>query len=108
MKFFDKDNIVRNVGYRYETKEYRKNMEELAEHVIDLGEEWAQNFTGYPEKMTRRELRKSLRKYIKENLDIQDDSKSYFIPSFVWAFLAQQLITWLVKILIEKYLQRIR
>ena len=108
MKFFDKDNIVRNVGYRYEKKEYRKNMQELAEEVIDLAEEWAQNFTGYPEKMTRRELRKSLRKHIKENLDIHDDSKSYFIPSFIWAFLAQQLITWLVKILIEKYLQRIR
>lgn len=108
MNFFDKDNIVRNVGYRYETKDYRKNMEGLAAHVVELGEEWAQNFTGYPEKMTRRELRKSLRKYIRENLDIEDDTKSYFIPSFVWAFLAQQLISWLVKILIEKYLQRIR
>tara|TARA_Y100001963_G_scaffold148211_1_gene225711 strand:- start:542 stop:868 length:327 start_codon:yes stop_codon:yes gene_type:complete len=108
MNFFDRENIVRNVGYRYENKDYRKNMEGLAEHVIELAEEWAQNFTGYPEKMTRRELRKSLRKHIRENLNIEDDTKSYFIPSFVWAFLAQQLISWLIKILIEKYLQRMR
>jgi|TARA_R110000823_G_scaffold226188_3_gene353919 hypothetical protein len=108
MKFFDKENIIRNVGYRYETKGNKKNMEGLAAEVVDLAEDWAQNYTDYPEKKTRRELRRELRKHIKDNLDLEDHTKSYFIPSFVWIFLAQQLISWLIKILIEKYLQRLR
>ena len=108
MKFFDKDNIVRNVGYRFEGKQDRESYQSLAAEVVDVAEEWAQNFDGYPEKMTRRELRRSLRRYIIERVDLEDDTKPYFIPSFVWVFLAQQLIAWLVKILIEKYLQHIR
>lgn len=111
MKFFDKENILKNTEYRFEQKfeGFEKDKTQgLAAEVIDLAEQWAQNYTGYPEKKTKRELRRELKKHIKDNIDLKDKDKSYFLPTFIWVFLAQQLINWLVKILIEKYLMRLR
>ncbi len=111
MNFFDKENIVKNVGYRFEEKLGvfgQDKLSGLAEEIVDIAEEWAQNYTDYPEKKTKRELRRDLKAYIKERLDFKDENKSYFIPTFVWVFIAQQVISWLVKILIEKYLMRLR
>ena len=108
MRFFDQENILKNTEYRFENKGFTKEMQSLADEVIDIAEEWAQNYTGYPEKKTKRELRRELKAYIKERIDLKDEKKSYFVPTFIWVFLAQQLVSWLVKILIEKYLMRLR
>jgi len=108
MRFFDKENILKNTEYRFESKMFTSATQSLAAEVIDLAEEWAQNYTGYPEKKTKKELRRELKKYIKDNINLKDKNKAYFLPTFVWVFLAQQLISWLVKILIEKYLMHLK
>ena len=108
MRFFDKENILKNTEYRFESKGRTKEIKLLADEVIDLAEEWAANYTGYPEKKTKRELRRELKSYIKDRVNLRDKDKSYFVPTFVWVFIAQQVISWLVKILIEKYLMRLR
>ena len=108
MKFFDKDNILKNTEYKFEAKGNTKEIVMLADEVIDIAEEWAANYTGYPEKKTKRELRRELKSYIKERINLRDKDKAYFIPTFVWVFIAQQVINWLVKILIEKYMMNIR
>jgi|TARA_R100000664_G_C2672684_1_gene84035 hypothetical protein len=108
MRFFDKENILKNTEYRFESRGNTKEIVLLADEVIDLAEEWANNYTGYPEKKTKKELRRELKSYIKERIDLRDEDRAYFIPTFVWVFLAQQVISWLVKILIEKYMMNIR
>ena len=108
MKFFDKDNILKNTEYKFESKGNTKEIVMLADEVIDIAEEWAANYTGYPEKKTKKQLRRELKAYIKERINLRDKDKAYFLPTFVWVFIAQQVINWLVKILIEKYLMNIR
>ena len=108
MRFFDKENILKNTEYRFESRGNTKEIVLLADEVIDLAEEWANNYTGYPEKKTKKELRRELKSYIRERINLRDKDKAYFIPTFVWVFLAQQVISWLVKILIEKYMMRLK
>lgn len=108
MQFFDKENILKNVGYRFEGKQESPQAQSLAAEVIDIAEEWAQNYTGYPEKKSKKELRRELKRHVKEKIDLHDYKKSYWLPNIVWVFLAQQLINWLVKILIEKYMMHLK
>ena len=108
MKYFDKENIVNNTGYYFEYKNKDKQIRLLAEEVVDLAEDWANSYTGYPEKKTKKELRRELKAYIKERINLRDKDKAYFLPTFMWVFIAQQVVNWLVKILIEKYLMRLK
>ena len=82
---------------------------DFAGHVGYFAQKWMDEapWESDPELDTPRELRISLRRYIKRNIDLQDHRRSYFVPSFVWVFLAQQLIGWIVRLIIEHYFAQI-
>lgn len=52
---------------------------------------------------TQRECRVHLKRYISREMKSSQTEKSYFLPHIVWSFIAQQVITWIVKLLIEWY-----
>ncbi len=52
---------------------------------------------------TQRECRIELKRFIMNNISLQDSKRSWFIPNFVWVWIAQQVITYIVKMLIEHY-----
>ena len=78
---------------------------DLADHVLYFAQKWfdEEPWKADPDMDTPRELRIGLMRYIKNNIDLRDDRRSYFVPSFIWIFLAQQVIGWIVKWLIENY-----
>jgi hypothetical protein len=74
----------------------------LAKECLKYGEEWL-SLQKDTESKTRRELRKDLKTHIVSQVDLQDQSKAYYIPSFIWMFIAGQVISWVVRYLIRKY-----
>ena len=73
----------------------------LLRECMNYAEEWyseEQNYTGKSSK----EQAKDLRAYIMDRIDLRDSKRSYFIPSFIWIFLASQLIQWFIKWIIER------
>ena len=82
---------------------------DLADHTLYFAQKWfdEQPWLSNPELDTPRELRISLMRYIKRNIDLRDHRRSYFVPSFVWVFIAQQVIGWVVKWLIDNYFDEI-
>ena len=82
---------------------------DLADDVFMYSQQW---FDSAPwrddsELDTKRELRIALRRYIKKNIDLGDHKKSYFLPTFIWVYIAQQVIGWIVKQIIEHYFSQI-
>ena len=41
--------------------------------------------------------------YVLGRVDLNDRKKSFFVPTFVWAWIAQQVIGYLVKIIVNYY-----
>ena len=82
---------------------------DLAGHVGYYAQKWMDEapWLADPELDTPRELRISLRRYIKNNIDLTDHKRSYFLPTFVWVYIAQQVIGWIVKKIIEHYFSQI-
>jgi len=89
---------------------YHDQSVDLADDVFNIAQEW---FNSEPwnddlELDTRREMRINLTRYIKDRIDFTDHTKSYFLPTFVWVYIAQQVIGWIVKQIIEHYWGDIR
>tara|TARA_R110000824_G_scaffold397870_1_gene601146 strand:+ start:273 stop:638 length:366 start_codon:yes stop_codon:yes gene_type:complete len=78
---------------------------DLSDDVFSVAQRWfdEEPWKSDPELDTKRELRISLRRYIKSNIDLSDHKKSYFLPTFIWVYIAQQVIGWIVKKIIEHY-----
>jgi hypothetical protein len=52
---------------------------------------------------TQRECRIELKRYILSRMSLTDHDRSWFVPSFVWIFVARMVITYIVKLIIEHY-----
>jgi len=39
-------------------------------------------------------------------VNLRDKDRSYFVPTFVWMWLAEMVISYIVKIIIEKYFEK--
>tara|TARA_R110001592_G_C12821349_1_gene718992 strand:- start:74 stop:397 length:324 start_codon:yes stop_codon:yes gene_type:complete len=107
MRFFNKEQILENVTDHFASRGYEDETYALADECIDLAEEWANNYDGDPSTKNKRQLRLELRKYIKSKIDLEDYKKAYFLPTFIWVWLAQQIIGWIVKFIIDQYTEQI-
>lgn len=74
----------------------------LARDCIKLSEGWLEQ-TKNTGRLTKRELRKDLKAHIMESVDLQDYKKAYFVPSFIWIFIAGQIISFIVRWIIDNY-----
>jgi hypothetical protein len=52
---------------------------------------------------TQRQARRAMANYIKSQMDLKDRNRSYFVPAFVWQWLAGKVIAYVVKLIIEHY-----
>ena len=41
--------------------------------------------------------------YTLDNINLRDKNKSYFVPTFIWVWLAQKLIWYIIAMIIESY-----
>lgn len=73
----------------------------LAKECLLYGEEWL-SLQKDTQTKSRRELRKDLKTYIVSKLDLKDPNKAYFVPSFIWMWLAGQVISWIVRYIIRR------
>mgnify|MGYP003142107140 CR=1 FL=1 len=93
-----------------ERRAYHDQSVDFADDVLEMCQEWMDEepWNDDLELDTRREMRINLTRYIKKKVDFTDHTKSYFLPTFVWVYLAQAVIGWIVKQIIEYYWTDIR
>ena len=76
-----------------------------SEEVYDLAQEWfdKEEWKTNIELGTARACRIELKRYIKDRIKVDEEDKAWFIPSFVWIWVAQQVIVLIVRLIIEYY-----
>tara|TARA_R100001163_G_C4938918_1_gene111658 strand:+ start:205 stop:597 length:393 start_codon:yes stop_codon:yes gene_type:complete len=102
--------ILSQYGQRSKGK-YETGIKELSNEVIDVAQEWCDlsgNTTEQiiKDKRSTRDLRIELKTYVKLRVNLRDKDRSYFVPTFVWMWLAEMVISYIAKIIIEKYFNR--
>ena len=101
----NKEQILEEVEKKYDDSAHDEQIYSLADEAIDLAQQWIdENEDKIPE-MTHMKLRLAIRKHVRSNMNFTDTEKSYFVPSFVWAWLAQQVIMWIVRYIINNYIE---
>jgi hypothetical protein len=86
---------------------FQDNIVDIAREALDIAQGW---FDDEPWRSnpvehydTQRECRVELKRYISKHDLVGNPNKSYFLPHIVWSFIAQQVISWIVKLIIEHY-----
>ena len=97
---FNKTEAKREASDRFVLFPYGQKVHSLIDVCIDLSDEWAAGQT----ETSPRAQRKALRSYLMERIDLKDPTKSCFVPSFVWTFLAKMIISWIIKWIINNYI----
>ena len=98
----EKKSIYEAVEGRYSDPTYANEASILTREVIKISEEWLAQSKITP-KTTRREARKDLKIYVMSQINLNDYKKSYFLPSFIWVFIATQIISYIIKMIIERH-----
>tara|TARA_R100000278_G_scaffold113697_1_gene91937 strand:+ start:280 stop:600 length:321 start_codon:yes stop_codon:yes gene_type:complete len=98
----DKRKIYEEVERRWQDPTYSDQASILTREVMKISEEWMKQAKGI-NRMTVREARRELRLYIDERIDLQDMKRSYFLPTFIWVWVAGQIITFIIKWIIENH-----
>tara|TARA_R100000008_G_C3566175_1_gene159263 strand:+ start:442 stop:774 length:333 start_codon:yes stop_codon:yes gene_type:complete len=103
MGLINREEIVNSVEKEFIQSAHPDEAVDFADDVIKISEQWLQSKEYEQLKGNKRKRRIALKRYIRKNLDLNDSRKSWFIPSFVWIWIAQQVISYIVKIIIENY-----
>jgi len=94
----DKEQILGAAKKHYGNGSYGKQSYGLSEACVDLSQEWLDHH--YFGRMSAGDTRKELRRYIRKNVDYKAHNAT-FIPTFVWVWLAQTIISWITKKIVE-------
>lgn len=96
--------IERKVKGRRIYSSYQDQVSSLADETITLCQEWidTKQYAG-KEIDTRDGCRRSMYNYTLDNINLRDKNKSYFVPTFIWVWLAQKLIWYIIAMIIESY-----
>ena len=96
--------IERKVKGRRIYSSYQDQVSSLADETITLCQEWidTKQYAGI-EIDTRDGCRRSMYNYTLDNINLRDKNKSYFVPTFIWVWLAQKLIWYIIAMIIESY-----
>ena len=96
--------IERKVKGRRIYSSYKDQVSSLADETITLCQEWidTEQYAG-KEIDTRDGCRRSMYNYTLDNINLRDKNKSYFVPTFIWVWLAQKLIWYIIAMIIESY-----
>jgi hypothetical protein len=87
--------------------QYEDNCVDLGSETLDLAQEWfdaAPWQSGAREDYdTQRECRIALKRYVMSRISFKDVDKSWFVPDFIFIWIAQKLISYVIKLIIEHY-----
>lgn len=87
--------------------QYEDNCVDLGSETLELAQEWFDSqpyLTGKREDYdTQRECRIAMKRYVMSRISLKDVDKSWFVPDFIFIWLAQKLITFIIKLIIEHY-----
>ena len=94
----DKNKILGEVQEHFGSKNYADGSYGLASECVDLGQEWLDTYDGDFGGLSRKspkQMKKELKQYYKGRLDYASYNAT-FIPTFIWMWIAQAIITWVV------------
>ncbi len=96
--------IERKVKGKRFYSSYQKETSSLADETVTLCEEWidTKQYAG-KDIDTRDDCRRSMYTYTLDNINLRDKNKSYFVPTFIWVWLAQKLVWYIIAMIIESY-----
>ena len=83
---------------------HQKETVSLSDETITICQQWIDDkvYSG-KDISTRRDCRKDMYTYALDNIDLRSRDKSYFVPTFIWMWLAQKLIWYIIGLIIENY-----
>ena len=97
----DKAKIYEAVEKQFPDPAFGTEVNALTRDVIKMSIKWLEeNDDG---SKSQRELKKDLKIYIKEQIKFNDPNKAYFLPAFIWVMIAQAVISFIVKYIINNY-----
>tara|TARA_Y100001938_G_C7992986_1_gene380482 strand:- start:394 stop:750 length:357 start_codon:yes stop_codon:yes gene_type:complete len=101
----DREIFQDRVSKKFGSRQYGSNAVSFSDEVYDAAQDWfdLEKWKTDPELDTQKECRIELSKYIKEKVPPRDEEKAWFVPSFIWVWLAQQVVVFIVRLIIEYY-----
>tara|TARA_R110001599_G_C11808476_1_gene615734 strand:+ start:88 stop:417 length:330 start_codon:yes stop_codon:yes gene_type:complete len=99
----DKEFLLDDAEEKFSQQGYVDESYALADECVDLAQQWFDENEDNLSGKRRIMMRVELKRYIKERLELTNERKAYFVPAFIWAWFAQQVITWIVVKIIEWY-----
>ena len=94
----------------YTTKhqsKYKTQTTSLSSEVFDVAQDffdakpWVDADPSHYENKV--ETRCSMKLWIMDRIDLKDQKKAWFIPTFIWYWAASRLITYIIKKIVERY-----
>ena len=84
--------------------DHQEQTNSLVDETINVCQDWIDN-EEYSGKniSTISECRKEMYAHALNNLELRNGEKSYFIPTFIWTWLAQKLIWFVINLILEHY-----
>jgi hypothetical protein len=83
---------------------YQKETMSLADETINLCQQWidSEQYVGKGIR-SKSDCRKAMYVYVLDNTELRDRERSYFVPTFIWVWLAQKLIWFVINLILEHY-----
>jgi len=93
------------IKFGHPSRQYGDNAIDFSDDVIEHAQQYmdSNHWLTDPEIDSKREARIAMKRYISANIDLRDDRKSWFIPSFIWIWIAKQVIMFIVTVIIKHY-----
>ena len=101
----DRSLFLPQVKSKFARRKQTKNIKKLSDEVIIQAQQYFDDAVWIEDESIKdkRDVRESMTSYVLDRVDLNDRDKSFFVPTFIWAWIAQQVIGYLVKIIINHY-----
>jgi len=99
----DKYKILGAAAVYFGRKRYAASSYGLAEECVDIGQSWLDTYSddfGALVRKSPKEMKKELKNYYKGRVNYSAHNAT-FLPTFIWMWLAQAVITWVVTRIID-------
>tara|TARA_R110000824_G_scaffold41684_1_gene123808 strand:+ start:1461 stop:1844 length:384 start_codon:yes stop_codon:yes gene_type:complete len=101
----DSSLFLPQVKSKFSRRKQTKNIESLSDETIIQAQQYFDDAVWIKDETikNKKDTRVSMTAYVLGRVDLNDRKKSFFVPTFVWAWIAQQVIGYLVKIIVNYY-----
>ena len=96
--------IERKVKGKRFYSSYQKETSSLADETVTLCQEWidTKQYAG-KDIDAKGDCRMEMYIHVLDNINLRDRKKSYFVPTFIWVWLAQKLVWYIIAMITESY-----